>query len=98
MPFYLHKNQASFFIFSSSLIKIQYYYYAHIVDYEALRDSSPPSWVSADVTKYALISPTNVNYYQGQIDSPLDFDQFIELNSIDSEHFDKGTLKSHTPS
>jgi hypothetical protein len=38
VPFYLYKNQASFFIFSSSLIKIQYYYYAHIVDYEALRD------------------------------------------------------------
>jgi hypothetical protein len=38
VPFNLHKNQASFFIFSSSLIKIQYYYYAHIVDYEALRD------------------------------------------------------------
>jgi hypothetical protein len=39
VPFYLYKNQASFFIFSSSLIKIQYYYYAHIVDYEALRDN-----------------------------------------------------------
>ena len=44
MPFYLHRNQASFFIFSSSLIKIQYYYYAHIVDYEALRDSSEPGF------------------------------------------------------
>ena len=34
-PFTHLENQASFFIFSSSLIKIQYYYYAQLNDWEA---------------------------------------------------------------
>ena len=48
LPTYL-KIKRHFFIFSSSLLKIQYYYYTHLFDLETLRDKSfTPDFLTLD--------------------------------------------------